>query len=206
MMQYTKEQALRIVFRAATEFDQLLANKNILFILTDKHKNISAFETTFRPYHFKHLTGLDPNDRLTATDFYDKCIKRRLRTDDIEFSKNGTTQMKLAVLPYVISKSLGAKMVGPFTGSKFDLYTDKLAGNVSACIGFVASKNDGYVPNTLLNVDIRQACNEPLRVIAAYRKNCCAAEYHDLVYKAKKITWSDIRYPDEYLYIEKPCG
>ena len=46
-------------------------------------------------------------------------------------------------------------MVGDFNGCNPKLYTEKLAGGVKACLGFVKTHRAEYVPNTVLNTDIR---------------------------------------------------
>ncbi len=43
-----------------------------------------------------------------------------------------------------------------------------------------------YVPDTVLNVDIRDVVWTPLQVIATYRRPKNAGSYRELVYKAKK--------------------
>ncbi len=46
-------------------------------------------------------------------------------------------------------------MVGDFNGCNPKLYTEKLAGGVKACLGFIKTYRAEYVPNTVLNTDIR---------------------------------------------------
>lgn len=46
-------------------------------------------------------------------------------------------------------------MVGDFNGCNPKLYTEKLAGGVKACLGFIKTHRAEYVPNTALNTDIR---------------------------------------------------
>ena len=49
-----------------------------------------------------------------------------------------------------------ATMIGEFTDRGPKLFTEKAAGNVCGCIGFVQDKNTKLnVPNTLLKKDIR---------------------------------------------------
>ena len=47
-------------------------------------------------------------------------------------------------------------MLGDYNMSQPKLYTDKIAGSISACMGFVRDGGEGrFVPNTVLEGDIR---------------------------------------------------
>lgn len=85
-------------------------------------------------------------------------------------------------------KNISAKMVGDFNGCNPKLYTEKLAGGVKACLGFVKTHRAEYVPNTVLNTDIRTVTKISQQVIATYRRKNSASPYQELVYKAKKST------------------
>ena len=69
-------------------------------------------------------------------------------------------------------KNISAKMVGDFNGCNPKLYTEKLAGGVKACLGFVKTHRAEYVPNTVLNTDIRTVTKISQQVIATYCKLC----------------------------------
>lgn len=84
------------------------------------------------------------------------------------------------------TKIHAAKMVGNYDGNNPKLYTERLVGNVRACIGFTRTSNQINVPNTVLNVDLRTVSNMPLRVIATYRKRYTDTSYSELVYNSKK--------------------
>ena len=165
MGQYTKEQAIKIVVTCAEAYKENLANKNLLFICQDKHKRTSAIEFSFDASNFLHLTGLkikkkkhgseESDDAISAKEFYEKCIAHRLSVSDFEFAKDGTTPLKLDVLPKLISKNLSATMIGDYNSQNPKLVTDKLAGSTAACMGFVPTgPANRYVPNTILKVDI----------------------------------------------------
>lgn len=64
----------------------------------------------------------------------------------------------------------------------------KLTGGVKACLGFVKTHRAEYVPNTVLNTDIRTVTKISQQVIATYRRKNSASPYQELVYKAKKST------------------
>ena len=145
MGQYTKEQAIKIVVTCAEAYKENLASKNLLFICQDKHKRTSAIEFSFDASNFLHLTGLkikkkkrgseESDDAISAKEFYEKCIAHRLSVSDFEFAKDGTTPLKLDVLPKLISKNLSATMIGDYNSRNPKLVTDKLAGSTAACMG-----------------------------------------------------------------------
>ena len=119
---YTKAEAIGIVVRCAQTYKQELDGKNLLFICTDKHKKTIPIELSFYGNNYLHLTGLkapksengDIAVELFANDFYQKCLDHKLSPTDFDFAEDGTTHMKLDVLPTVISKNLQAKMVGNY--------------------------------------------------------------------------------------------
>ena len=149
-----KEDALRIIISCAKKYHENLENNNILFVFGSKRET-SFFEAVFLPRHFLHLTGIEilPGKFSGSSSFYENCLKERIGVNDFFLSKNGTTEMKLSVLPQLVNIHRAAKMVGDFNFSKTAFLTEKLAGTVYACVGFV---RDGkyYMPNTVLREDI----------------------------------------------------
>ncbi len=208
MSKYTKEQAIKIITESAEKYRNELLNQTLLFVCTDKHNHIVCYEFSFYNWNFKHLTGIktktqdNADEHLSAVDFYNKCLSHRLSPSDFEFSEDGTTHMKLDILPSVLCKNLTAKMIGTYNSTKPYLYTDKIAGNVKACIGFVVDAiQDCYVPNTLLKEDIRHTVYDYVKVIAAFRKSVSEQEYKELTYRAKKIEVDKIKLPEEFEYL-----
>ena len=176
----TKKEALSIVFSCAPLYKENLVDRSLLFITTDKHKNVHCLEVTF-----------DNDKRLTEADF--------------EFSTDGTTEMKMRVLPSLMKKNLSAKMLGDYNMSQPKLYTDKIAGSLSACMGFVRDGGEGrFVPNTVLEGDIRTKVKAADRIIATYRKSRSEEQYSEIVFTAKKVEWGKIVLPDEYSYLVLP--
>ncbi len=180
-MGYTKEKAISVVTSCAQAYRDNLVDKSLLLVYLDKHKRTACVELTFDAGNYLHLTGLKPIPvadkdgkpyQLSALDFYHKCLDRRLRACEFEFDANGTTPLKLDVLPSVINKNLSARMIGNCDSPNPQLYTEKLVGGVRACVGFVLAAPGGrYVPNTVLKVDIRDYASDVARVIAVFRKN-----------------------------------
>lgn len=204
MRKYTKEQALQIIIECAKKYNNNLLNRCLMFVCTDKHKKIHWLEVSFDASNFLHLTGIKVND-ISPIDFYNRCVDSRLSVNDFEMADDSTTDLKLAVLPSLMSPNLSANSIGDYSGNSAKLYTEKLAGSIKACMGFVTTKPSGrYVPNTVLNLDIRDYTNKPLRIIATYRKFRKEDTYTELVYKAKNIEWDEITYPEEISYINKP--
>lgn len=214
MGRYTKKDAIRIVTTCAKQYKDQLLNRTLLFICIDKHGKASAIEFTFDTSNFLHLTGLKLVNRkwhgsgdgaaVSASDFYEKCLNHRLREDDFYFAKDGTTELKLDVLPSLLTKNLAAKMIGDFHSDKPKLLTEKLAGGQTACMGFVRnSTSDRFVPNTVIKDDIRKHTLKPLRVIACYRKYRGDARYGEITYLAKGIDWEAVEYPAAYAYLKE---
>ena len=87
-------------------------------------------------------------------------------------------------------------MTGEYIGGGTFLYTEKLVGSIVAGMGFVLDKNlksSFYVPNTVLNKDIRDVTVYPQkRVLAILKKKSSEAIYNELVYLAKGIKSKNI--------------
>ena len=213
MGRYTKKDAIRIVSSCAKQYQEQLVNRSLLFLCADKHSKVTPIEFTFDASNFLHLTGLKLVNRkrhgsgdgvISASDFYEKCLNHKLREDDFYFAKDGTTELKLDVLPALLTKNLAAKMIGDFHSDKPKLLTEKLAGGQIACMGFVKnSTSDRFVPNTVIKDDIRKHTLRPLRVIACYRKNRGDNRYGEITYLAKNVDWDSIEYPETYAYLKE---
>ena len=89
-----------------------------------------------------------------------------------------------------------AKMVGDYNFMNTLLYTEKFAGNVTACMGFV---NGGgyYFPNTVLKEDVRNITQFNIRVLATYKKSVKEPLYKEATYFAKGISKSMLTLTDE---------
>ena len=200
-MRMKKEEALRIILKCAEQYENQLADRNLLILCMDKAKRVQCMETAFSRNNFLHLTGVkfQKSQVLSANEFYNKCINKRLSPRAFALADNGTTEMKLRILPQLFTKNLSANMAGDFGARTPVLFTEKLAGSVKGGIGFVLEQNTGYyVPNTVLNEDIRKYIMNPQRVIAVYRKEKTAKQYEEITYIAKKnIHWDEIQYPEQ---------
>lgn len=119
----TKEEALKIIFLSAKEYQDNQENQNLLF-LCGSLQNVEYFQTVFPAQNFMHLTGVQATG-FTATEFYRACVDRRVSADDISFALNGTTPLKLQVLPQLMKLQKYAKMAGEYLGTGTFLYTEK---------------------------------------------------------------------------------
>ena len=190
----TKKEAIRIIIDCARLYHENLEGKNLLFIF-GAPQNPECFEAVFIPRHFLHLTGVFT--KLRSSDFYDRCLKSRLSDSDFAMPNDGTVEMKLTVLPQLMRLSKTAKMIGDYDSSKSLLYTEKLAGGVSACMGFV-SEQGFYKPNTALREDIRNISIKPQkRILAIYRKVIREPQYKERCFLQKGLDESFLRSSDE---------
>lgn len=194
-----KEAAIKLILQSAKIFETNLENRNFMFIFKDIEKKTHCFEAAFYPRNFLHLTGvqiLNP-DIGSSSDFYNICIKNELSLNDFEMAKDGTTEMKLSVLPRLMQIHKNAKMVGEYNSFNIKLRTEKLAGTVTASLGFVY-ENGYFIPNTALKEDIRDITIKPQqKIIAIYSKDIGKEIYCELRYLAKGITPKTLILPYE---------
>lgn len=176
-----KREALEKIVKCAKMYKNNLAGRVLLFICVDKEGNKESIEFYFDGSNFLHLTGCRAKDGLTAKLFYKKSLSGKLSLDDFELASDGTTALKLQVLPFLMEKNLSAKMIGDYDRRQPRLYTDKLAGNIRGCLGFKEVASGKFVPNTVLNVDIRQQAINLKKVVEVYIRNKDVTEYERII-------------------------
>lgn len=200
-----KEDAIKIITKCASDYQSCLSNKNILFVYGTL-QNPNYLEATFLARHFLHLTGLEINkNRISSsTDFYKRALNNRLSPHDFSFPKNGTAELKLMILPSLMKIHRSAKMIGDYNFVKPILYTKKLVGNITACLGFVKDEDiEYYIPNTVLQEDIRDITQKPQqRILAVLRKDIIQENYEEVCYIAKGISLQNISKIDTWLSID----
>ena len=178
-----KRRVIQIITKAAELYRDNLEDQKVLFLygipfevrneLQTEEKvllSIKGFEVAFHRYNFLHLTGvrLNKNGTASAIHFYQKCLDKRLTENDFVLAKDGSTRQKLDILENMMLIKKNATMIGEFTGIGPRLFTEKVAGNVCGCIGFVKDRNTNLnVPNTLLKKDIRDVTAQPTYKIFA---------------------------------------
>ena len=189
-----KRRAIQIMTKTAQLYREHLEDQKVLFLyglpkevkkqLQEKGKTLSSvqgYEVAFHRYNFLHLTGVRLNKKETASaiHFYQKCLDKRLTENDFSLAKDGSTGQKIDILERMMLIKKNATMMGEFIDRESKLFTEKAAGNVCGCIGFVQDKNTKLnVPNTLLKKDIRDVTAQPTyKVFAVISKHYTDDKY-----------------------------
>jgi hypothetical protein len=180
----TKVEALKIIYNCAELYKLNLEGKVLLIISIANDNSIRYSEIKFLKNNFLHLTGVDVKEGLNANVFYDRCLSHTLSVKDFELKNNGTTELKLQVLPQLMNISQNANMIGDFDNSKRRLYAEKVTGNVNACIGLKQTGNF-CVPVSSLKEDIRDITINRERIIATFIKSLKDSKYGEIKYLAK---------------------
>ena len=183
--QILKSEVLNILFSNAQEYEARLLNKHLAFIYIEANK-LCVMESVFMAENYLHLTGVEANKGITASRFFELCLDEKLSINDFN-QKDFTTELKLSVLDRLINIQNNAKMIGNFNLQRPKLYTEKLVGNIYACIGFIKSRDQYYIPNTSLKEDVRDVVTHASRVIAIYSKGISERLYNKRLYLAKGI-------------------
>ena len=104
---------------------------------------------------------------------------------------------KLEVLADIMNIKKSASMIGDFTDAGPKLYSEKIAGNIYACMGFVCDKYSNLnVPNTLLKKDIRAVSSKPQKKIyAVFSKGYSEEKYITIEKCDKSIEIGKIQLP-----------
>lgn len=185
-----KEELLSEVVKCAELYDTYLNDKNLMFVFQKRVDNkLSFIESRFQAQNYLHLTGIVYNGK-SAVQFYKECINHKLRLVDIDFKIDGTTEQKVKVLRNVVMIERTSRMIGDYIGAgKISLYTEKLAGNTTGCLGFIRKNGQTeYIPNTALNQDIRDITHSPQEPIKAiFKKSIRDGKYNQICYTAKKF-------------------
>lgn len=193
-----KDDAIKVIVMCAKEYSANLAGQNLLIIFGGEI--VEYFEAVFLPQNFMHLTGVIPLDKsLSSVAFYNACIGGKLTPSLFEMNRDGTTRMKLSVLPQIMNIHKTARMVGDFSQNKIRLNTEKVAVNVHGCMGFVTAKQHQgfYVSNTVLREDIRDVVEKPTRrVLAIFRKQKDLQMYTECTYLAKGVSLASLLVDD----------
>ena len=162
MKNYNKEDALKIIIDVAIKYEERLRDNHFLIIYSQNNK-INAVQVGFRDSNYLHMTGV--KSRLSASVFYDSCVKKKLSERDFEIDKNGRVQQKLMVLPYLPDLLYNNCMIGDFINSGICIKADYFIGNTKAVlsVGFRTGKSVDF-PVTLYNEDIRKLTQPTCKV------------------------------------------
>ena len=185
----TKEEAIKVIYTCAQMYKENLSNKCVLYV-TAEGKRATSFESLFLPQNFKHLTGV--RSRLSGADFFGLVLRNKLSPSEIELADDGTTDLKLDILPQLMNIHKTARMVGDYDHSRSLFIADKVAGTITAAMGFIHSMNY-YLPKSALKSDVRDITLKATRhrVIAILVKNRSDKLYNELTYIAKDMSIED---------------
>lgn len=209
-----KRRAIQILTKSAEIYRDNLEDQKVLFLygipsevkkqLQNDEKilsSIKGYEVAFHRYNFLHLTGIRLNKSGvdSAIHFYQKCLDKRLKENDFVFANDGSTGQKLDILESMMLIKKNVTMIGEFTDRGPKLFTEKVAGHVCGCIGFVRDRNTSLnVPNTLLKKDIRDVTAQPIyKVYAVISKHYTDDKYLHLTKLDKSIDLNTCQFTEE---------
>lgn len=132
-----------------------------------------------------------------ASDFFNKCLKKRISIDDFELADDGTTILKSEVIEQGMRIHILSKTVDDFDGKRCSLKTEKLVGNIRCTMGFVKELSGFFAPNTLLKADIRDEIIKIHQLMAVYMKTIKDERYNRLCYVAKPLDPEQVKWNKE---------
>ena len=184
----TKKEAISIISKCAGLYASNLCDRQLAFVYRDAKNNSGFIEAVFQANNFMHFTGIELKSRTKANEFYRNAIDKRLKETDILSKSDHTTELKLQILHNIMNIAYSARMIGDYTGSHLELYTEKITGTTTACLGRIRS-NGGYIPNTILKEDIRNITSKPPgKIFAIFRKHIAESQYNEITFQSKKAT------------------
>lgn len=197
-----KRRVIQIITKAAEAYHKSLEDQKVLFLYgipaeVKKQMNgkqqvltaIKGYDVAFHRHNFLHLTGVRINSEKIGSSihFYEKCLDKRLTEQDFSLARDGSTRQKLDVLENMMQIKRNATMIGDFTDRGPKLYSEKVAGNICGCVGFVQDRKTGLnVPNTLLKKDIRDITAAPVQKIYAVISKRYTEQKYSVVEKLDK--------------------
>ncbi len=178
----TKKEAIAIISRCAALYSANLCDQQLAFVYRDGNNQTGFVEVIFRSNNFMHFTGIDTKNHIKANAFYRDALDKRLKESDIQFKNNHKTELKLRILQNIMNIPFSARMIGDYTGAHLDLYTEKVAGTTTACLGLILRGNE-YIPNTILKEDIRNITPKPPgKIFAIFHKPIRQDIYAELTF------------------------
>lgn len=178
-----KQHIIEEITECAKIYDKNLKNKNIMFIYIE-NQEVKHIETKFLTSNFMHLTGVIIKNE-NANSFYNKCIKKHLKEQNMEFRKDGNTQRKIEVLKRNMFINKNARLIGNYNKTNILLFSEKLIGNTYSSLGFIKNQKY-YVPNTSLKKDIRKISYNNSKIICILSKDIQEKNYNEITYINKK--------------------
>ena len=164
-----------------------LCDRQLAFAYRNSINRTEFVEVTFRSNNFMHFTGIDTKSHIKANAFYRDALDKRLKESAIKFKDNHTTELKLQILQNIMTIPFSARMIGDYIGAHLNLYTEKVAGTTTACLGLVLHGNE-YIPNTILKEDIRDIIPKPPgKIFAIFRKPIRQNIYTEITFQSGSI-------------------
>lgn len=195
----TKKQAITIITKCAKQYQQYLEGYQVVFVYHDENNRSHHTAVKFHSYNFLHFTGVSPRQGMNANGFYRAALNNRLSEHDFSFKNNHTTELKLNVLNVIMNIDTKARMTGNYIGPHLELYTEKVTGTTTACLGLIQGK-DCYIPNSVLSEDIRSIVPKPPgKIYAIFKKSIHSSIYTQLTYKSKNIAITQKCLPKDLL-------
>lgn len=166
-----KSEPLKQIIECANLYRENFSEYDFLLIYDDSGR-IEMLEISFKASNFTHLTGVTAKEDISAYEFFNKAVGKRLSESDFEMEEKRMAKFKLSVLPNFLSNPARSfNMIGEYnTYSKKELKTEHLAGGEKSCMGFTRNEKDIFVPNTILQEDIRNNIKKVKHVLAVWRK------------------------------------
>lgn len=193
----TKKEAISIISRCSSLYESNLCGRQLVFVYRDNANRLRFVEVTFRANNFMHFTGMDTAKDMKAKEFYRSAIDKRLKESDIVFRADHTTELKLHILPNIMNIAYSARMIGDYTGPHIELYTEKVTGTTTACLGLIKNGCE-YIPNTILKEDIRDLTPKPPgKIFAILRKQISQSMYSEITYQSKGLKITRSSFPTE---------
>lgn len=194
-MKYDKRMAVKIINEAVKNYKEYLQDRHFLIVYQEKEK-VNTVQVEFRDNHFLHLTGV--NTKLSAQQFYEKCVNSKLSIKEFELDKNGKAQRKLAVLPFLHELLYHNCMIGNFINSGIYIRADYFVGNTKAVlsVGFRNGKRNDF-PVTLYKEDIKKLSHPTNKVLAIFSKMYQEHNYTKCTYLSKGLKVSELQISKE---------
>jgi len=168
---YTKQEAVSILYAAATSYQEKLSKRMFRLIYkSNLHQHMEAVDVAFQPENFKHLTGIQTDIRPWR--FYDACLKRRLSVRDIALDNRGNAQRKLQVIKAMPDVFYHQCWIGASIGNDIYINADYYVGD-TRCVLSIGFRNElrGDVPITLKKQSIREVVKKECKVYAIAAKS-----------------------------------
>lgn len=195
----TKNEIITVVHKCACTYDTSLCNTQVMFVYYNAQNHVEFAEVRFRAHNFLHFTGLVAGKGISANTFYRQILNNKLSPNDFFVKCAFTTELKLNILPTIVKIDRTARMIGNYTGPHLELYTEKVAGTTSACLGII-SKKDFFIPNTVLSEDIRNVSQYPPgKIFAIFKMKSTERKYTQLTYIKKDLQLTKNLFPTTIL-------